>query len=585
MSNIIGISAFFHDSACALLQDGTLTVAVQEERLSRIKHDAGFPIRAFRACLAEGGLRLGDVHAIAYYEDPARRLSRQLWQFTVTHATEHCLSMWRRATRITDSIRSRLGFDGPIHFVPHHVSHAASAFHFSGFSEASVLVADAVGEWSTTTCGHGRDREITITDEVLFPHSLGLLYSALTSYLGFEVNDGEYKVMGLAAYGTPRFRDRFRALCELDARGSCRLNLDFFDFADSHRMFSDSLPTLFDVPPRRRDDPITGAHADIARSLQETVEEALLRKARWLHTEHGLPNLCLAGGVALNCVAVGRLRRETPFRALFVQPAAGDAGGAIGAATVVHCQTPTSGPVTPPTNLYLGPAVSTYDIRALAARATDTCRDYRDDVAGLCSELARRLAAGAIVGWFQGRMEFGPRALGARSILADPRSAEVATRINAHIKRREAFRPFAPVVLEEWASAYFDTSGPMPFMTETCLVAPGAGLAAVTHVDGTARVQTLGAEQPRLRMLLEAFLSLTGCPALLNTSFNTSDEPIVCSPIDALVTFARGRLDLLALDTVLITRDDLKPEFIEAADPFVIRPSFNRISDAVYTFA
>lgn len=444
-----------------------------------------------------------------------------------------------------------------LEYVGHHEAHAASSFYYSGFKEAAILTVDGVGEWDTTSFGRGRGDDLEILETVEFPHSLGLLYSTITGYLGFEVNEGEYKVMGLAPYGKPRHVDLIRKLITNLPGAQYLLDLRYFDFTSFKRMHSDEMVSLFGHAPREPRTEILDFHKDLARSLQFVLEEILMDKLKYLHQVTGIENLCMAGGVALNCVANGRIKREGPFKRMFVQPAAGDSGGALGAAAIGHKRL-TNGKTESLSTLrhaYLGPAFSTEEVASFVASTGVQAQDFRNREAELLETVARKLAAGKIVGWFHGRMEFGPRALGARSILADPRSDKMQDRINSIIKQRESFRPFAPAVLEDRAAAHFDLDHPSRYMLETCQVKSPIKLPAITHVDGSARVQTVdGDTNPRFARLLRAFERLTGCPILLNTSFNLNYEPIVCTPADALICFIRSGLDLLVLEDHLIDR-------------------------------
>ncbi len=555
--NILGLSAFYHESACCLLARGELVAAAAEERFSRVKHDPRLPVEAFRFCLAAGGLTVADLDAVAYYESPTLKLARQLWAGPPAGADPDRARLDPRGPE--RAIRERLGYDGPILTFEHHLSHAASAFYFSGFPEAAVLTVDGVGEWATTTYGRGSGGDLELFEEVRFPHSLGLLYSAVTAYLGFAVNDGEYKVMGLAPYGEPRFADEVRRLVRPGPAGQFTLDLEYFGFLGGRRMFSERMGQLLGGPPRQPGGEIDQRHRDVARSLQLVFEELLLDKVCYLHRRTGAEGLCLAGGCALNCVANGRIWREGPFRRLFVQPAAGDAGGCLGAAALAHRQlTGEPPPCQPLAHVHLGPRFRPEEVAALLAAADLPARDLRGRPEELVAEVVDRLAAGKVVGWFHGAMEFGPRALGARSILADPRDPEMRQRLNRQVKKREAFRPFAPSVLAAHAGAHFDLDHPSPFMLETCPVRSDLDLPGITHVDGSARPQTVDpAVSPRYAALLAAFHRRTGCPVLVNTSFNLGGEPIVCAPVDALFSFARSGLDSLVLEDFLLDRADL----------------------------
>jgi carbamoyltransferase len=558
MTNILGLSAHFHDSACCLLQDGKLVAAAQEESFSRRKHDPALPRRAFRYCLDQGGIAISDVDGVAYYENPRKKLGRQLWMFGPALPRERAVLLRLDAGRPEREIREILGYDGYLHIVDHHHAHAASSFYFSGFPEAAILTVDGVGEWATTTYGWSSGQEIEIFEEVQFPDSLGLLYSTLTSYLGFSVNEGEYKVMGLAPYGKPIYTDEIYTLVEPLAGGQYRLNLQYFDFTSRNSMYSPDLIQLFGRPPRPPGAEIEQFHENLASSLQTVLEKILLEKVFYLYDKVQSENLCMAGGVALNCVANGRILREGPFRRLFVQPAASDAGGALGAAAIAHLHMTGEAPRVGLEHVYLGPAFPTEAILELLESTGLAFQDFRYRERDLLIATVQRLAEGKVVGWFQGRMEFGPRALGARSILADPRDPTMRDRINALVKKREAFRPFAPAVLEAKVQEHFDLDHASPFMLETCQVRSALDLPAITHVDNSARAQTVTARtHPRFAHLLEEFERQTGCPILLNTSFNMKDEPIVCMPVDALLCFVRSGIDTLVIEDFLIDRSAL----------------------------
>lgn len=558
--NIIGISAFYHDAACCLLRDGKLAAAVLEERFTRVKHDPRLPVNAFRYCLDAGGLTLLDIDAVAYYERPQKKLERQLWAGFPGWQQEVGESAVRANALLPEmSIRERLGYEGPIYFYDHHLSHAASAYYYSGFQDAAVLTIDGVGEWATTTYGSGCGAELDLWEEVNFPHSLGLLYATLTAYLGFRVNDGEYKVMGLAAYGRPRYVKQLSRLVQAAEDGQAengqyRLDMRYFDFLQGERMYSKALVDLLGQPPREPESSIAPFHQDIAASLQLILEEILLEKVRYLKERVDSPNLCLAGGVALNCVANGRIRREGPFENLFIQPAAGDAGGCLGAAALANRELTDNRPHSEPMqDAYLGPEYSADAIAKLISATGLPALDFRSREAELLEAVVDRLVANKVVGWFQGRMEFGPRALGARSILANPMDSGMQALVNERVKRREGFRPFAPSVLAEHAAEHFDLTKPSPFMLETGNVTSDLHLPAITHVNGTARPQTVDPKtNPRFYALIQAFYRKTNCPILLNTSFNIRGEPIVCTPVDALFGMVRANLDTLVLGDFLI---------------------------------
>lgn len=557
--NIIGISADYHDSACCLIQNGELRAAAQEERFSRVKNDKSFPRRAFRYCLEQAGLTIADVDCIAYYEDPVLKLGRQLWMGMSPDLPEaRRESILKRIMKPQPAqiIRTLLGYEGPVEIVDHHLSHAASSYYFSGFDEACILTVDGVGDWPTTTYGWGAGSTISRWEQVDFPDSLGFFYSAITGYLGFEVNEGEYKVMGLAPYGNPVYVDHIRKLIEPAPDGQYRLNMKYFAFLTEDSMYSEELVRLLGRPPRTPESEILQFYKDVAKSAQVVLEEVLLEKVRYLHQKFPSENLCMAGGVALNVVANGRCLREGPFRNLFVQPAAGDAGASIGAAAIAHVRLTGERPSRKRLDhVYLGPQNSSDDVFRILSQSTARFRDFRGKEDELIRFAVDRLVEGKVVGWSQGRMEFGPRSLGARSILADARRPEMRDRINALVKMRESFRPFAPAVLESHARSHFDIDHPSPFMLETCGVTSALKLPSITHVDGSARIQTVNpTTNPRFAALLEAFYRRTGCPILLNTSFNMRGEPIVCTALDAFLCFVRCQIDTLVIEDFALER-------------------------------
>ncbi len=564
--NIIGVSAHFHDSACCLLKDGELVAAAEEERFTRRKHDPRIPTEAFLYCLREGRLEITDIDAVAYYESPVKKAARQIWTAAMhPHATSDIVKRVD-PTRPEYELREQLGYCGPVLWFEHHQSHAAAAYYFSGFRDAALLTIDGVGEWASTTYGSARDGVMTFFEEIHFPHSLGLFYSTITAYLGFDVNDAEYKVMGLAPYGKPRYTDKVQRLLHVGGRGQFQLSLEYFDFGNMECMHTPALVELFGHPPRSPESEIEPFHEDLARSLQVVLEDTLLQKVRYLHSQAGADNLCLSGGVALNCVANGLLRREGPFKDIFIPPAASDSGSSLGAATLAHLQL--CGRIVPRKRLshtYLGPQFSNTEILGLLNCAGIGALYFADEES-LLEDVAVRLSAGQVIGWLHGRMEFGPRALGARSILADPRVPDMRERVNRLVKKREVFRPFAPAVLEERASEHFQSRHPTPFMLETTQVCSELALPAITHIDGSARVQTVSkSTSPRFWRLLRTFERLTGCPILLNTSFNLRGEPIVCTPKDALLCFASSGLDALVLESYVVLRDAL-PQGLEQYD-------------------
>jgi carbamoyltransferase len=562
---VVGISAHFHDAACCILRGGELLAAAEEERFTRIKHDPSIPRNAFRYCLEAAGLTITDVDCVGYYEDPICKLDRQLWMGLPQVPPISRPALFRLdASRPEREIRELLGWDGPIEFFEHHRSHAASAYYFSGFDDAALFTVDAVGEWATASYGRAAGSDLELFEEVRFPDSLGLLYSTITAYLGFEVNDAEYKVMGLAPYGTARYVDKIRELIQVLDGGQFRLNLRYFDFLKGVRMFSDELCELFGNPPREPESELTDFVKDVACSLQVVLEEILLEKAGWLREQVDSRNLCMAGGVALNCVAVERIVSSHLFEHVFVQPAASDAGGALGAAALAHVRLTGERPSRAPLrHVFTGPEFTADEVELLLRSAPAAVQDFRGRQDELIETIAGRLAGGQVVGWLQGRMEFGPRALGNRSILADPRDPSMRERINSLVKKREAFRPFAPAVIEERVGEHFAMDRPAPFMVETCRVRSPLDLPAVTHVDGSARIQTVDDSNPRFRRLLESFERLTGCPILLNTSFNLRGEPIVCTPVDALICFIRSDIDCLVLEDSVLERPGLPASWLE----------------------
>jgi carbamoyltransferase len=556
MRHILGISAYYHDSAAALLRDGQIVAAAQEERFSRRKNDERFPKNAVAFCLARGGISEAEVDATVFYDKPITKFTRLLESYLAV--APHGITTFPRVLpswlseklNLRKTIRDELPglrTDCKILFTEHHQSHAASAFYPSPFKEAAILTVDGVGEWATTTIGRGSGDEIEILKELRFPHSLGLLYSAFTAYCGFRINSGEYKLMGLAPYGQPKYASAIQEhLIDLKADGSFWLNMDYFAFLRSLMMTNEKFHALLGGPPRRPESPLDARHKDVAASIQAVTNEIMLRLARHAREITGLKYLCMAGGVALNCVANGLILREGIFDDLWIQPAAGDAGGALGAAlAVTKTRCVMQGAL-------LGPEFSESEIES-ALRSHSGVYERLDD-----KELFRRtaelIAAEKVVGWVQGRMEFGPRALGNRSILGDPRSPKMQSQMNLKIKFRESFRPFAPVVRLESTSNFFELDGESPYML---LVAPvrRQDLPAVTHVDNSARIQTLKREDnPRFYELLEAFEQLTGCPVLINTSFNVRGEPIVCTPDDAYRCLVNTEMDFLVIGNFLMER-------------------------------
>jgi carbamoyltransferase len=589
MTAILGISAFYHDSAAALVIDGEIVAAAQEERFSRRKHDAEFPVAAIEYCLAEAGITSAELDHVGFYEKPLLKFDRLLETYlsfapSGFRSFLKAMPQWvGQKLHLRREIRSGLGdqYSGRICFCQHHQSHAASAFFPSPFEEAAILTMDGVGEWTTSSLGVGRGNQIRISEELRFPDSLGLLYSAFTYFTGFRVNSGEYKLMGLAPYGEPRYVEQIRRhLIDIRDDGSFRLDLDYFNYCQGLTMTSRRFHQLFGRGPRRPDTPIQQLDMDLAASIQVVTEEVVLKTAAHLHAQTGLENLCLAGGVALNCVANGRLLREGPFQQVWIQPAAGDAGGALGVATLIWHQLLGKPRIArspdAQSGSLLGPSFSQSEI---AGRLDELGAVYeRHDDEALVEWVSDQLAAGKVVGRMQGRMEFGPRALGNRSILGDPRSSQMQSLMNRKIKFRESFRPFAPIVLADRASEYFDIGGDQdsPYMLLVFDVAEQqrvpvpdqaaegllrvhevrSTLPAVTHVDGSARLQTVDSiRNPRLEQLLRSFFAKTGCPALINTSFNVRGEPIVCTPEDAYRCFMATNMDLLVIENFVLIKD------------------------------
>jgi len=594
---ILGISAFYHDSAACLLHDEIVVAAAQEERFSRIKNDSGFPSVAIAFCLKEARISLSQVDYVVFYEKPFLKFERLLETY-LSFAPRGIRSFWKsmplwikeklfqkniiiKALKQIDPVWNYN--DGNLLFTDHHQSHAASAFYPSPFSEALILTLDGVGEWDTTTVARGSGNRLEFLQSIRFPHSIGLLYSAFTYYLGFKVNCDEYKVMGLAPYGKPVFADTiYKHLIDVKPDGSFRLNMDYFGFGSGLHMTNSRFHTLFGAGPRTKASELTVFHMDVACSIQKVTEEILLRLVNHLHQTYPAENLCLAGGVALNCVANGRILRESPFKNIWIQPAAGDAGGALGAAYAVYYShlnctrnLQPSG-VDKMNNALLGPSFNAAEIEVVLRKNGLSYLQLDDEL--YFGKIAGEIANGKVVGWFDGRMEYGPRALGSRSILGDARNPSMQMTMNMKIKLRESFRPFAPVILEEFAGDYFDLPISSPYML---LVGnlnrkyhlpldaeqkklSGIGLLrqirstvpAITHVDYSARVQTMNAaNNGRFYKLLSAFYRQTGCPLMINTSFNRMDEPIVCTPDDAISCFQKADIDILAIGNFIVEKN------------------------------
>jgi carbamoyltransferase len=566
-THVLGLSCFYHDSAAALLRDGEVVAACQEERLSRKRHDSAFPSRAVKYVLKEAGIGPADLDAVGFYDKPLLKFERMLSTYVATfprsfNSFRKAMPLWiHEKLWMPSLIRKELRpYKGPILFAEHHMSHAASCFLVSPFEEAAILTVDGVGEWATASFGVGRGTDITLFKEIRFPHSLGLLYSAFTYYLGFKVNSAEYKVMGLAPYGKPVHFDRIMSdMVHLNEDGSFKLNMKYFSYDYGLTMTNGAFSEFFGGPPRKPETWMTEREFDIAASVQKVCEEVVLRMVRYIHRETGLTNLCMAGGVALNCVANGRVIRETPIKELFVQPAAGDAGGAVGVAHYLYNTLEKEPRGKPWAHAYLGPEYRDEEIaQYLEANGIPHRRLAR---AELLSETARLIADGNVIGWFQGRMEFGPRALGGRSILADPRDPKMRDTLNVKIKFREGFRPFAPSVLADKAAEWFDIDCESPYMLLVAQVREGKRvIPSVTHVDNSARLQTVTREQNALYYdLIAEFEKVTGVPIVINTSFNVRGEPIVCTPHDAYLCFMRTNMDQLVLGSFLLDKKEQPP--------------------------
>ena len=597
-THILGISAFYHDSAACLVRDGEIVAAAQEERFTRVKHDPDFPAHAVSYCLREGGIEATDLYCVGFYDKPLLTFERLL----ETHLGTAPLGLrlyWKsmkvwleKKLWIPQLIQEQLGCDVPVMFSDHHESHAASAFYPSPYREAAIATLDGVGEWTTTSYGYGRDAEIHTLADIKFPHSLGLFYSAFTYFAGFKVNSGEYKLMGLAPYGEPKYVElMLNEIIDLKDDGSFKLNTRYFNYLSGLTMTSRAMDKLFGGAPRRPETPLTQREMDIARSCQVVTEEVMLRIARTVYRETKLKNLCMAGGVALNCVGNGRILREGPFENIWIQPAAGDAGGALGVALALwynHLghERVADGENDAMRGALLGPEYGDEEIYQCIEQQAGVAQKLAEDE--LPVHVAELLAAGKVVGFFQGRMEFGPRALGARSILGDPRSTQMQSVMNLKIKFRESFRPFAPTVLRECVHEFFELDADSPYMLQVApikaerqipmsegqqrlfgidkLNVPRSDMPAVTHVDYSARVQTLRRQDhPRYYDVIRAFQSLTGYPVVVNTSFNVRGEPIVQSPEDAYRCFMRTEMDFLVMGSYILDKKD-QPQWQEELD-------------------
>tara|TARA_R110002110_G_scaffold415719_1_gene654176 strand:+ start:14627 stop:16468 length:1842 start_codon:yes stop_codon:yes gene_type:complete len=603
LTTILGISAFYHDSAAALLKDGHIVAAAQEERFTRKKHDPDFPEQAIKFCLKQANLKISDIDYIAFYDKPLLKFERLLETY-LAYAPRgfksfiQAMPVWLKEKLLLKATLKKSFAklanckekDLPqLLFTQHHQSHAASAFFASPFKEAAVLCIDGVGEWATTSCWLGSGNSLKPIWEIQFPHSLGLLYSAFTYYTGFKVNSGEYKLMGLAPYGEPKYVDLiYKHLIDVKEDGSFRLNMDYFNYAVGLTMTNEKFHKIFGSPPREPEAEITQDMMDIARSIQVVTEEIIIKIARNIKSDLKISNLCLAGGVALNCVANGKIYQENIFDNIWIQPAAGDAGGALGAALSAwyeYLDKPRSAHASDDMRgSFLGPKFATTDITEALDKTKAVYKVLDDDI--LLPKVAKLLAEDNVVGWFQSHMEFGPRALGARSILGNPQSTKMQSTMNLKIKYRESFRPFAPVIKEDKVSEWFNFNDPSPYMLMVAniqeqhkksmtadqeqlfgiekLNIPRSTIPAITHVDYSARIQSVSTEtNPRYYKLLDHFESITQCPILINTSFNVRGEPIVCTPLDAYRCFMRTEMDYLVLENVILAKQD-QPAWEEA---------------------
>lgn len=556
--HILGISCFYHDSAACLIRDGKIVSAIEEERLSRIKHDNSFPFKAVNQCLKEGNVAIDKIDYVGFYEKPFLKFDRILQTFVETFPLSfpffyNAIPSWlNEKLRIKSIIKNKLGFKRDIVFVDHHTSHASSAFFVSGFDKAAILTVDGIGEWKSTGLYIGENNAISALKEINFPDSLGLFYSTITAYLGFKINDDEYKVMALASYGKPRYEKEFRRMIDIKLDGSFKLDMKYFAYKSEQKMWSREMEKLLG-PPRKPNEKITRRHEDIACTLQKITEEAMIKIANHMHDMTKLDSLCIAGGVGLNSVVNGRLRKETPFKRIFIQPAATDAGGALGVAYYIYNQMLKEKGNYVMKDAYHGPSFTNDFIKKFLDDNEIPYEILKED--GLVKKTAQLLASDKIVGWFQGKMEWGPRALGNRSILANPINPEMKDILNKKVKHREPFRPFAASVLAEKAKNFFEIDYDSPFMIVVFKVKEDKlkAIPAVTHVDGTCRLQTVNRDENRLYYeLIKEFDKLTGVPLILNTSFNVKGQPIVCTPQESYDTFANTYMDCLAMNNFMV---------------------------------
>ena len=562
---VLGISCYYHDSAACLLKDGEIIAAAQEERFTRVRHDQEFPALAIKYCLKQAGITIDQVDYVGFYDKPLIKFERILTTYVATWPRSFpsfikSTPLWlRKKMWIPHLIKKELGYEGEVLMCEHHISHAASAFLVSPYKEAAIVTVDGVGEWATSTICKGEGNDIQILKETRFPHSLGLLYSAYTYYLGFKVNSAEYKVMGLAPYGEPKYMDQVLETIKYNEDGSFKMNMDYFAYDYGLEMTNGKFEKLFGQRKREPESKLEQFHKDVAMSVQRVVEEIVLRMVRHAHELTGSNNLCMAGGVALNCVANGRVVKETPYKDVFIQPAAGDAGGAVGVAAYIYHSVLGKERTWQWQHAYLGPEYSADEIRTYLDANGIVYQEFDED--GMLDATVQAMTDQKTIGWFQGRMEFGPRALGARSIIADARNPENKSVVNLKIKFRESFRPFAPSVLEEKCSEWFDLDVPSPYMLLVADVREGKRtIPSVTHVDNSARIQTVDARtSPRYYQLIKRFDEKTGCPVIINTSFNVRGEPIVCTPHEAYLCFMRTNMDVLVMDRFVMYKPDQKP--------------------------
>lgn len=562
--NILGISCHYHDAAACIVKDGKVIAAAEEERFTRKKHDYSFPENAIEYCLGQAGVRAGQLDYVGFYEKPVLKFTRMLethidnWPKSIIQFTRAVPAWLTEKLRVPSLIKDRTGYPGKVIFIKHHLSHAASAFLPSPFDEAAIITWDAVGEWTTVAYGAGKGSRLMMEKEIQFPSSIGMFYSTMTAFLGFKVNSDEYKVMGLASYGRPKYYDQMRRWITQLEDGSFALSMEYFDYPHSFRMYSSMVQKEFGKP-RKPEAEVTEYHMDLAASLQKLTEETMLKIAKHVKRETGQKNLCMAGGVALNVVANKLILEQAGFERIFVQPASSDAGGALGVAMYIYNSILDNPRTFVMTNAYLGPGFSTDEIRRFLEKEKIPFREYETDEK-LLQRTAELIYANNIIGWFQGRMEYGPRALGSRSILANPTNPEMKDILNNRVKHREDFRPFAPVTVEEEAEDYFNIRQPDPFMVMLCDVKKGKEklIPSVTHVDGTARLQTTTeADNKRYYNLIKTFKKLSGVPVLINTSFNVRGEPIVCTPRDAYRCFAGTGIDYLVMDRFIIAKSEI----------------------------